>query len=117
MDHKRRIHIKTALTTLAFLLSLNVLADEVKFAGTPSIAVNKDNTFLNFGGPTVKMENGAYFAGLSFFPSLRKDSVTDTLTPILGAGIYAGKDHLFVIVPSYYYGNNWYSAVGIGYKF
>ena len=109
--------MKTIAAVLTLILSLNSFGQEMKITGTPSIAFNKDNTFLNFGGPSVKFENGDYFAGASFFPSLRKDSVTDTISPILGAGIYAGKEHLFVIVPSYYYGNTWYSALGIGYKF
>lgn len=112
-----RTNMKTRIALLTLILGLNAYGQEMKITGTPSIAVNQDNTFLNFGGPTVKFENGEYFAGASFFPSLRKDSVTDTTTPILGAGLYAGKDHLFVILPSYYYGNAWYSALGIGYKF
>ena len=108
-----------AVAALSFFLFFNpnAQADDLKLVGTPSIAFNKDNTFLNFGGPAVKMEYGSYFGGLTFFPSLRKDSVTDTVTPILGAGVYAGQGNLFLVVPSYYYGNAWYSAIGIGYKF
>lgn len=109
--------MKKIIPALAFILFCNANAEEFKFTGMPSIAFNKDNTFLNFGGPTVKMEYGTYFSGAMFFPSLRKDSVTDTVSPILGAGIYAGKENLFLIVPNYYYGNAWYSAIGFGYKF
>ena len=109
--------MKKLITILLIMSSPPIYADELKLTGMPSIAFNKDNSFLNFGGPAVKIEFGQYFGGLTFFPSIRKDSTVDTVTPILGAGIYAGKGNLFFIVPNYYYNNNWYSALGIGYKF
>lgn len=109
--------MKKIITVVLLCIATSAFADEAKFTGLPSIAFNKDNSFINFGGPAVKVDYGPYFGGMTFFPSLRKDSSTDTVTPILGAGIYAGKGNLFLIIPNYYYNNNWYSAFGIGYKF
>lgn len=111
--------VKTILF-LAALLSIHQpsFADEdLKITGIPSVAVNSENTFLNFGGPSVKVESRGYFGGLSFFPSLRYNSSASEWTPILGAGAYAGKENIFIIFPCYYYTSNWYGAVGLGYRF
>ncbi len=91
--------------------------DELKIVGMPSIAFNSGNAFVNFGGPSVKLESGSYFGGLSFFPSLRHNSSANEWSPILGAGIFIGRKNVFIIVPSYYYTSTWYTAVGLGYKF
>ncbi|NJM09492.1 MAG: hypothetical protein HC883_00905 [Bdellovibrionaceae bacterium] len=56
----------------------------------PSIAGNSGNTFINFGGPSIKMEFGGSFGGISFFPSLRHSSSGSEWTPILGAGLLWG---------------------------
>ena len=109
--------MKKIASILLMMLSIQVHSDELKITGMPSVAFNKDNSFINFGGPAVKLDYGQYFGGLTFFPSLRNDSASNTVTPLLGAGLYAGKGNLFIIVPNYYYNNNWYSALGLGYKF
>ncbi len=91
--------------------------DDFKLTGMPSLAFNSGNSFINFGGPSVKTERGDYFAGLSFFPSLRHNGSADEWTPILGAGVFAGCKKVFLVIPSYYYASNWYTALGLGYKF
>ena len=91
--------------------------DELKIFGMPSVAFNSGNSFLNFGGPNIKFEYKGYFGGLSFFPSIRHNSSVNEWSPILGAGLFVGRDKMFLAIPSYYYGSVWYSALGIGYKF
>lgn len=109
---------KTILLLAVLLLSpIYSAAEEVKVVGLPSVAFNSGNAFLNFGGPSVKIESDRYFGGLSFFPSLRHNSSTSEWSPILGAGLFMGRGNVFIVVPSYYYSLSWYSAVGIGYKF
>lgn len=103
---------------LLFSVSSRTYADdELRIFGMPSVAFNFGNSFLNFGGPNVKFEYSGYFGGLSFFPSLRHNGSVNEWSPILGAGLFIGRDKMFLVVPSYYYGSAWYSALGIGYKF
>jgi hypothetical protein len=108
---------KIALLILILLPLTGYAGDDLKIAGMPSVAFNKDNGYFNFGGPSVKIECGDNFGGFSFFPSLRHNNVTDEWSPILGAGVYAGRGNVFLIMPNYYYNSNWYGAFGIGYKF
>jgi hypothetical protein len=100
-----------------YLPGVSVADEDIKIIGMPSLAFNSGNTFVNFGGPSLKMESGDYFGGLSFFPSLRHSSSANEWSPLLGAGVYAGRKNIFVILPSYYYTSTWYAAVGLGYKF
>lgn len=90
--------------------------EEFKVFGSPSVAFNTNNSFLNFGGPNLKFEQGRIFGGFSFFPSLRLDN-TGVWTPILGVGAFIGHDRVFVAIPNYYYSGAWYTAFGLGYKF
>lgn len=106
-----------ALSVFLVLSSISNAEDMLKVSGMPSIAGNSDNTFINFGGPSIKAEFGSYFGGLSFFPSLRHNNSTNEWTPILGAGLFMGHNNIFLVVPSYYYNSTWYSAIGLGYKF
>ncbi len=91
--------------------------DGIKITGLSSIAFNSKNVFLNFGGPSLKFEKNEYFLSLSFFPSLRYDEEAEQFSPILGAGLTLGKENVFVVIPSYYYTANWYTAFGLGYRF
>ena len=111
--------VKSSLILSVFLMLSGVsnAGEEFKILGVPSFAVNSGNSFLNFGGPSLKLEYGDYFGGLSFFPSLRHNSSANEWTPILGAGLFVGRGNIFLVVPSYYYSSAWYSAVGLGYKF
>lgn len=104
---------------LLILVSSTAFADDNNFrlTGMPSAAGNSGNVFINFGGPSLKVESSDYFGGLSFFPSLRLNSVANEWSPLLGAGFFVGRKNAFLVLPIYYYTENWYGALGIGYKF
>jgi hypothetical protein len=106
-----------ALSMLLVLSNVSYADDEFKVVGMPSIAANAGNAFLNFGGPSFKVESGGYFGGLSFYPSLRYNTTANDLTPILGAGLFVGRNNLFLVIPTYFYTASWHPALGLGYKF
>lgn len=101
-----------------FTSSGGAFAEEgFKASGTISVAANADSYFLNFGGPQLRWDAPRFFFGASFFPSLRYSQDESEVYPLLGAGIFIGKDKFFVQVPTYFYSGAWYSAIGVGYKF
>lgn len=100
----------TALSTITFA------AEELKVTGMPSISFNSENTFINFNGPTLKLEKGNFSAGFSFMPSLRYNLKPSETSPILGFGLYAGKNKIFLVIPNYYISGAWQSSIGLGYK-
>lgn len=114
---------KLWIVTLWLLVAASIAAraddvnDGLKISGMPSLAGNAGNAFMNFGGPSLKFESGRYFWGAQFFPSLRHNAPANEISPILGAGFFAGYERFFLVVPSYYYGSTWYAAIGAGYKF
>lgn len=106
------------VTCIVFMFSLLCNAEgEMKFTGMPSVAMNSENTFVNFGGPNFKVEYNEYSLSLSFYPSVRFNKSMEEWSPILGAGASIGKNNLFLVLPNYYYDSKWHNAVGLGYKF
>jgi hypothetical protein len=113
------VMFKFALALIACLAvsCISSANDDMKIIGMPSVAFNSGNLFLNFGGPSFKLESGDYFGGLSFYPSLRHNGSANEWSPILGAGVFIGRNNFFFVIPSYYYSSTWYTALGLGYKF
>ena len=109
--------IALALVVCLTVSSISSADEDMKIIGMPSVAFNSGNTFLNFGGPSFKLESRDFSGGLSFFPSLRHNGSANEWSPILGAGVFVGHKNFFLVVPSYYYSSAWYTAFGFGYKF
>jgi hypothetical protein len=102
---------------LIFSLLTNGSDAENKLIGNPSLSANDGNIFLNFGGPHVKLETSEFTYGISFFPSIKYNTSSETSVPVLGFGVYVEYDRFQIVVPTYYYSNSWYGSAGIGYKF
>jgi hypothetical protein len=95
------------------------------YAGQINLATNFSNsTFLNFGGPGIKVKLSKINFGVYMLPSLRYfyDKPRPNITPILGTGIYLEclkNKKLVLSVPMYYYAskNKWIAAFSLGYAF
>lgn len=88
-------------------------------------------SFVNFGGPTVKLIQKPWVIGFGILPTMRikEDKVAkgakknSIVTPTAGFGFTFGYKHMVVQVPFYYNtktatsNGKWNSGVGIGYKF
>lgn len=103
-----------------------------KMVGSVTASVHKHNdtslvsTFLNFGGPGLRLEYGKLAVSYCMFPSLRffqsgKDK-TLTAVPILGTGFQVSYKKIALAFPMYYLtsprtkNNIWIMSVGLGYK-
>lgn len=103
-----------------------------KMLGSVTASVHKHNdtslvsTFLNFGGPGLRLEYGKFAVSYWMFPSLRffKSGKDKTLTavPILGTGLQLSYKKIALAFPMYYLAsprtknNIWIMSVGLGYK-
>jgi hypothetical protein len=88
-------------------------------------------SFVNFGGPTVKLVKKPWTIGFGILPTMRikEDKVAkdvkknSIITPTAGFGFTFGYKHLVVQVPFYYNAKTavkngqWNPGLGIGYKF
>ena len=83
------------------------------------------STFLNFGGPSIKMEYGKFGISYGMFPSLRfyKSDNPLVVSPSLGTGFQFTYKKIALALPMYYIvsprtkTNIWVVSVGAGYKF
>lgn len=93
---------------------------KVKFDFTGQISLAKDmkeNVFLTFGGPNLKMSRGKISVNAGMFPSLRYNYDSKNLVPVLGAGAQVSWKHLICGCVFYGINNSWYASPAIGYKF
>lgn len=103
-----------------------------KMIGSVTVSAHKHNdtslvsTFLNFGGPGLRLEYGKFAVSYCMFPSLRfyQSGKEKTLTavPILGTGFQLSYKKIALTFPMYYLAsprtknNIWIMSAGLGYK-
>ncbi|MCS6833521.1 MAG: hypothetical protein NZ521_08085 [Flammeovirgaceae bacterium] len=92
----------------------------VGFDGQIVLTTNGEFTFLNFGGPGVKIKKGVWTISLNMLPSLRfhKDAKAPLVTPSLGTGVQLYYKRLILCGSTYYVANRnyWIVTGGLGFK-
>lgn len=91
--------------------------------GQINVASNfKNSTFINFGGPGIKLNAKKLNLGINMVPSLRYfyDKPRPSITPVLGTSVFAevGKKKKIVVgCPFYYFAsqNKWTINFSLGY--
>jgi hypothetical protein len=86
--------------------------------------------YVNFGGPSVKLNRKPWSIGFGILPTMRikEDKVAEgakknsAVTPTAGFGLTVGFKHLVIQVPFYYNpktaasDGEWNAGIGIGFK-
>jgi hypothetical protein len=127
-------------TMLVFFIAMAVANAQEKQTKTPAfstwegaviIGYVNNGTFVNFGGPSIKLLHKPYTVSFGLLPSLRvkEDKVTtgqkrnSAVTPTSGFGFTFGYKHLAIQLPMYYNtktslaDGKWNLGIGLGYKF
>jgi hypothetical protein len=132
--------MKYPSTILAFFMAITVANTQEKQTKRPAfstwegaliIGYVNNGSFVNFGGPSIKLLHKPYTVSFGLLPSLRikEDKVTtgqkrnSAVTPTSGFGLTFGYKHLAIQLPMYYNTKNsladgkWNLGIGLGYKF
>jgi hypothetical protein len=135
----KKLFIKAACIALTLVSYYTIHAQEAApkkpvltaWEGMAVAGYVDNGSFVNFGGPTVRLIQKPWTIGFGILPTMRikEDKVpkgakkNSIVTPTAGFGFTFGYKHLVVQVPFYYNAKSattdgkWNPGIGIGYKF